>query len=90
MRKLQNSLEDNSNREVNKMPIPSILKNIFWKLPFLSEKEKEKIFYTIKANLRSEKVTIDDSNRAEVLNRYVQQLLMNPTYQDNDFKAIIK
>ena len=24
------------------------------------------------------------------MNRYVQQLLMNPTYQDNDFKAIIK
>lgn len=71
------------------MPIPSILKDIFWKIPFLSEKEKEKIFYAIKANLRSEKATIDNSNRAEVLECYVKQVLMNPIYQDNDFKAII-
>lgn len=71
------------------MPIPSILKDIFWKIPFLSEKEKEKILYAIKANLRSEKATIDNSNRAEVLECYVKQVLMNPIYQDNDFKAII-
>ena len=56
MRKLQNSLEDNSNREVNKMPIPSILKNIFWKLPFLSEEKKnEKIFYTNKKQIYVQK-----------------------------------
>ena len=70
------------------MPIPSIFKDIFWKLPFLSEQEKEKMYYSLKGIMRSEKIAIDQGERSELLEKYVSQILSNPVFQDEAFKSI--
>lgn len=49
------------------MPIPSIFKDIFWKLPFLSKQEKEKMYYSLKGIIRSEKIAIAHGERGELL-----------------------
>lgn len=39
------------------MPIPKIIKDIYWKLPFLSAEQKEAFFYEVKKIIRNEGVT---------------------------------
>ena len=70
------------------MPIPRILKEAFWKFPLLSEQEKEKVYYSIKAAVRSEKVSVNQFERTDVLEKYVQQILGSPIFQDIHFKNI--
>ena len=70
------------------MPVPRILKEVFWKFPLLSEQEKEKVYYSIKAAVRSEKVSVNQFERTDVLEKYVQQILGSPIFQDIHFKNI--
>lgn len=63
------------------MPVPNILKDLFWGFPFLSESEKEKVYYSIKGILRSERISVSQSDRIGMLEQYVQQVLSNPTFK---------
>ena len=72
------------------MALPVWLKNLFWDFPVLSEKDKERVFYYVKGIVRSENVKISSDDRTQILERYVSQILENPTYQDPDFQEITK
>lgn len=70
------------------MPLPKLLKDIYWSLPLLTEKQKEEIFYKIKKIVRNE--GIEHVNlQSGVLNDYIQQILSVPTAQSKDFCSII-
>lgn len=69
------------------MLIPKILKDVYWKLPFLSSEEKEAFFYQVKKIVRSEGVKYKNDG-AEIAEKYIQQVLSIPTAQSPDFKSI--
>lgn len=55
------------------MPIPKIIKDIYWKLPFLSAEQKEAFFYEVKKIIRNEGVTAFEHGSG--LAEYIQQVL---------------
>lgn len=69
------------------MPIPKIIKDIYWKLPFLSAEQKEAFFYEVKKIIRNEGVRTS-SKMAEIDEAYIKQILSLPLAQSLDFQSI--
>lgn len=69
------------------MLIPQVLKDIYWKLPFLSPEKKEIFFYQVKKMVRGEGVKIIDDGE-KMTNKYLNQILSIPTAQSLNFKTI--
>lgn len=69
------------------MAIPHFLKDIYWKLPFLSAEQKEAFFYEAKKIIRNEGVTAFEHGSG-LAEEYIQQVLSIPTAQSPDFKSI--
>lgn len=64
-------------------------KDLYWKLPFLSEATKEKIFYEIKAYLKKERGNSVDLDDLTLLKAYRDQVLFVPDSKDDKFYAPI-
>lgn len=56
------------------MPLPKIIKDIYWKLPFLSAEQKETFFYEAKKIIRNEGVTAFEHGSG-LAEEYIQQVL---------------
>lgn len=69
------------------MPIPKIIKDIYWKLPFLSEEQKESFFYEVKKIIRSEGVRTSNQG-AGIAEEYIRQILSIPMAKSPDFRPI--
>lgn len=60
-----------------------IIKNLYWKNPFLNEKQKEQIFYNIRAFVRGKENRINDVDD-NLLTTYIEQIL-NVQNFNNEF-----
>lgn len=69
------------------MAIPHFLKDIYWKLPFLSAEQKEAFIYEAKKIIRNEGVTAFEHGSG-LAEEYIHQVLSIPTAQSPDFKSI--
>lgn len=69
------------------MLIPQTLKDIYWKLPFLSPEKKEVFFYRLKKMAKGEGVKAVD-NETGMFEEYIRQILATPTAQSLNFKNI--
>lgn len=56
-----------------------LLKSIFWSMPGLSVKEKEKIFFKFRKIIKQDNQIIDRNHMEEVLLSYRNQVLNIPT-----------
>jgi len=70
------------------MPIPNLLKVLYWKLPFLKETQKENIFYLVKNIVRSEGGHVSSENKEYIFQQYIKQVLAVPIYRDKGYKSI--
>ena len=70
------------------MEIPKLVKDIYWKNPFLSTEEKDKLYYRLKKLLQNEGAAISTEGRAAIDMQYIQQILANPTAQSADYRGL--
>lgn len=69
------------------MPFPKLLKDIYWALPLLTEKQKESFFYKVKKIVRHEGVESIQPD-STIINDYIKQILDIPTARSNDYTTI--
>jgi lipopolysaccharide biosynthesis protein len=69
------------------MPFPKLLKDIYWALPFLTEKQKDTIFYKLKQLLQHNGVK-SIHYQSNLFSDYIHQILEIPTAVSRDFKTI--
>ena len=61
------------------MAIPKIIKDIFWKNPFLSVEQKDQLYYELKKIIRHEGVTVDSTAAEPLIEKYIAQILAVPS-----------
>lgn len=61
------------------------LKNLYWRLPFLSESMKEKFYYIAKGYIKGERGAQSSAEDIQILKRYRDQILRIPTSKDEKF-----
>lgn len=74
------------------MLVLKYVKDIYWKLPFLSERKKVDLFYSVKKFVRSEGTNFNCNKNSELNNlfdKYRKQILDNPTFKDESYKELI-
>lgn len=71
------------------MPFPKLLKDIYWALPLISEKQKEDLFYEIKKIIRHEGV-VGEKYMPNITEDYIHQILSLPTAKSKDYCPITK
>lgn len=69
------------------MPFPKLLKDIYWALPLLTEKQKESFFYKVKKIVRHEGIESIEPD-STIINDYIKQILDIPTARSNDYTTI--
>ena len=67
------------------MAIPKIIKDIYWKNPFLSVEQKDRLYYELKKIIRHEGVTVDSTAAEPLIEKYIAQILAVPSARSKEY-----
>ena len=63
----------------------AISKDIYWKNPFLSVEQKDRLYYELKKIIRHEGVTVDSTAAEPLLEKYIAQILAVPSARSKEY-----
>ena len=65
-----------------------LAKSIFWAMPGLSRREKEKIFFELRKIVKRDNQKLDKNNMEDILLRYRDQILNVPTMRAKAYREL--